>query len=101
MFLYSKWLSLPLPTRIAIAKELGIAKVGSTHVVDNRVESDGYPMRDVEAALERNEKDWDNIVARAEGREVVEVTGSPEIVSKVEVPADKPTRAKPPKKKGK
>lgn len=67
-FLYSRWLALPLSTRVKIATELGIAKTGSTHVVDNRVESDGYSINTVEAALEANESNWDEIVARAEGR---------------------------------
>lgn len=67
-FLYSKWTALPLSTRTAIAKELGIAKTGSTHVQDNVVVSDGYNINTVEAALEANEENWDEIVARAEGK---------------------------------
>lgn len=72
-FLYSRWLALPLSTRVKLATEFGIAKTGSTHVVDNRVESDGYNINTVEAALEAHENDWDEIVAKAEGRMVVKV----------------------------
>lgn len=69
-FLYSRWLALPLHIRVKIATEFGIAKTGSTHVVDNRIESDGYNIKTVEAALEAHEHDWDAIVAKAEGREM-------------------------------
>ena len=51
MFLYSSWRNLPISTRIQIAEALGIKKVGPTHVRDNVVESDGYVIGDVEAAL--------------------------------------------------
>lgn len=51
-FLYSRWLQLPLPTRHAIAKILDIPKTGQTHVQDNRIVSDGYPIEEVERALE-------------------------------------------------
>ncbi len=51
MFLYSSWRNLPISTRIQIAEALGIKKVGPTHVRDNYVESDGYVIGDVEAAL--------------------------------------------------
>lgn len=52
MFTYSIWLSLTLPERQEVARKLGIAKTGSTHVVNDRVESDGYALQAVEAALE-------------------------------------------------
>lgn len=48
MFLYSRWLALPLNTRVAIARELGITKVGPTHVFNNTIQSDGYNIKDVE-----------------------------------------------------
>ncbi len=51
MFLYHKWLELPIQTRIRIASEFGIIKKGSTHVVDNQIQSDGYSVKDVEQAL--------------------------------------------------
>lgn len=118
--MYSKWLALPLSTRQAIAKELGIAKTGSTHVVDNRIESDGYNIKTVEDALEAHEGDWDDIVARAEGRMVVPnmpfVGEVPQIPPEVKAadelgaftmeevfgkPKKKTTRAKPARRKGK
>lgn len=67
-FLYSRWLELSLATRQVIAREFGIAKSGPTHVQDNRIVSDGFDIKTVESALEAHEADWDNIVARAEGR---------------------------------
>lgn len=51
MFLYSKWLSLPINTRHKIASEFGIPKKTPTHVQDNIIISDGYNIKDVEAAL--------------------------------------------------
>ena len=51
MFSYSLWRSLELPARIKIANDLGIKKIGPTHVRDNVVESDGYVIGDVEKAL--------------------------------------------------
>lgn len=50
-FLYSKWVGLQLPTRHAIARLLNIPKTGPTHVQDNRIVADGYPLEAVEAAL--------------------------------------------------
>lgn len=50
-FLYSHWLALPLSTRAEIASKFGIAKTGPTHVFDNRIQSDGYAIQDVENAL--------------------------------------------------
>lgn len=110
-FLYSRWLALSLSTRIAIAKELGIAKNGSTHVQDNVVVSDGYNIKTVEDALEAHDKEWDDIVARAEGRTFVEVKMEelpPEIkpvaaaIEAMVEPKKKTTRAATtPRKKGK
>lgn len=51
MFLYSKWLDLPLSTRHEIAKIFGIVKKGSTEVHSNVIKSDGYGIRDIENAL--------------------------------------------------
>lgn len=82
MFLYSKWLSLDLPTRMKVAEIFGIVKRGSTHVVNDRIQSDGYNVEEVEAALTpdvlrkymmSNEKDpevlWDAFIARISGTE--------------------------------
>ena len=84
MFLYSQWLNLPLTTRATIATAFGIAKTGPTHVQDNRVVSDGYDVRTVEANLNvdslqkylaSDEPDmaklWKLLVDKTEGREVV------------------------------
>lgn len=51
IFLYSNWRRLDISTRIRIASELGIKKLGPTHVRDNIIESDGYKIEDVEEAL--------------------------------------------------
>jgi hypothetical protein len=51
MILYSQWLALPIHTRIKIADQFGILKKGSTHVVNNEVQSDGYLIKEVESAL--------------------------------------------------
>ncbi len=51
IFLYHDWMSLPLETRIKLADQFGIKKTSPTHVFDNRIESDGYSIRDVEKAL--------------------------------------------------
>lgn len=42
---------MPLWVRAEIASKFGIAKVGPTHVVNDRIESDGYRIEDVEHAL--------------------------------------------------
>lgn len=51
MFSYSKWLELPITTRIAIATKFGIAKVGPTHVVNDKVVQDGYDLRTLESVF--------------------------------------------------
>jgi len=51
MFLYSKWLGLPLVKRAEIATKFGIAKVRSTHVSNDQVVDDGYNVKDIESAL--------------------------------------------------
>jgi hypothetical protein len=81
MFLYSHWLSTPLATRNKIAKQFGIIKRGHTEVVDNFVKSDGYQIKEVEAALnfdalraylETEEKEpqilWNMLIDKVEGR---------------------------------
>jgi len=42
---------LPITTRVLLAKQFGIAKVGSTHVVNNVVEQDGYKFQEVESTI--------------------------------------------------
>lgn len=42
---------MPINTRIAIAKQFGILKKGSTEVVDNQIKSDGYNIKEIEEAL--------------------------------------------------
>ena len=85
---FSNWLALPLSTRQKIATEFNIAKRGSTHVVDNKIQSDGYLVHEVENALTvealqlylgmMDEKDmnvlWERLVARIEGKEAPVVT---------------------------
>lgn len=96
MLLYSKWISLPIQTRIKIAADFGIIKKGSIHVVDNHIQNDGYLIKDVEDALNtkaiqkytgnENQTDlsilWDCLVAKAEGKESFE-TLTPPIVDDV------------------
>lgn len=48
MFLYSKWLALPLSKRAELAARFGIAKVRPTHVFNNEIADDGYNVKDVE-----------------------------------------------------
>lgn len=51
MFLYSNWMQLPINTRHTIAMIFKIPKKGSTHVVDNEIQSDGYAIKDIEHSL--------------------------------------------------
>lgn len=84
MFLFSKWLQLPLTTRALIAAQFGIIKRGSTEVFNNEVVKDGYVLGEIEAALNidaiqkyvvSDNTDmailWDMMVAKAEGKEYV------------------------------
>lgn len=84
MFSYSLWRQTPINTRIEIARVFGIAKIGSTHVVNNVVESDGYKVEDVDRALNvesiqnyTNSKEtdpnvlWELLVAKASGSELI------------------------------
>lgn len=88
VFLFSRWQSLPLHVRVLIAKEFGVAKVGPTHVFDNRILSDGYRTEEVEAALNPDalrkfvgsDSDdlmelWDLMVAKVTGEPAPEVNG--------------------------
>ncbi len=92
--LYSQWLQLPISTRHAIAQAFHINKKNPTHVVDNQVRDDGYPIGDVETALTMSAMQeyagtastsidlvWAAVVAKAEGREVtISQTVVPEAV---------------------
>ena len=51
MILYSKWLDLPITTRIKIAEQFGIVKRGSTEVFNNTIKSDGFLIKEIETAL--------------------------------------------------
>lgn len=86
LFLYSKWLGLPINTRIKIAGQFGIQKRGSTEVVDNQIKSDGYVVKEIEEALnidaiqtylEVTETDmmtlWLWLIDKIEGRELTQV----------------------------
>jgi len=84
MFLYSQWANLPLETRNKIAGEFGIIRKGSVEVFANTIKSDGYLIKDVEAALTLNklqnylgtsETDhtvlWNYLVDKMDGKNVV------------------------------
>lgn len=115
--LYSQWLQLPIGTRHTIAYAFKINKKNPTHVIDNEVRDDGYPIGDVERALTMdamreyvgtasNSIDlvWSALVAKAEGRDfVVSQTVAPESMvipeTKVETsPAHVDTKSKSPAK---
>lgn len=51
---YSKWMAIPLGTRVKIAQEFGIAKNRSTSVINNVVVDDGYVITDVENSMNVN-----------------------------------------------
>ncbi len=94
ILLYSNWLALPINTRHVLAQAFHIVKKNPTHVVDNLVRDDGYPIGDVERALSLDamkeyagtdsnsiELLWAAVVAKAEGRELsVSQTVVPEAV---------------------
>lgn len=97
MFLYSKWLGLPINTRHKIAAQFGIKKRGSTEVFDNQIKSDGYVVKEIEEALnidaiqkylEVSETDmmvlWDKLVAKIEGK-LPDIIQPPVQIPKLEV----------------
>lgn len=49
--MYGNWLRLSVSTRHTLAHAFGIKKTNPTHVVDNVVKDDGYPISDVENKL--------------------------------------------------
>ncbi len=106
-FLYSHWVALPLPTRVAIAAKFGIAKTGSTHVVGDRIQDDGFKIQDVENALNIDKiqeflgvenTDMNTLftllVAKIEGKEELP---APEVVAELNAAAKK--NAETPKRK--
>lgn len=118
MLLYSLWLKTPLSTRVEIGKALGISKIGTTHVHDNRVVSDGFKVEDVENALtvERLQEYlhvkatdinilYETLVARLEGREIVQnvpipqTPDEPSITSVPDIPSATAPETVTPKKK--
>lgn len=52
-FSYSKWLELPLTTRVKLAGVFGVAKTGATEVFSNSVVKDGYAIKDLEEKMTR------------------------------------------------
>lgn len=86
MISFSVWHSLPLASRVKICNTFGVSKIGPTHVVNDRIESDGYRFQDIEAALtisslqaftNSKEKDfnmlWNLMAEKLEGREPAEL----------------------------
>jgi hypothetical protein len=51
--MYSVWLSTAINTRHKIAAIFKIPKTGATHVVDNRIDNDGYNVKDIEEKLNK------------------------------------------------
>lgn len=100
MFYYGSWLKLPISTRVILAKHFGIAKIGSIHVQDNVIVSDGYKVHDVESALNPGaiatyvgataggdfDLLWKMMVDKAEGR--TNVTGTQAPTAFTTVPTD-------------
>lgn len=114
LFLYSRWTSLSLPTRIKIASQFNIQKKGPTEVFDNQIKSDGYLIKDVEEALNidaiqayigTQETDmmtlWLWLIDKVEGRELTQVnidtTSSPPQTAPQG--GEKPKRGRKPKAK--
>lgn len=90
MFLYSKWLSLPLQTRHAIARQFNIVKRGSTEVFNNEVKHDGYVISEVEGTLNIDAlqkylsvdetdmaKLFEWMVAKIEGKDIMGLVSEP------------------------
>lgn len=88
MIFYSKWLGLPLSTRVLLAEKFGIPRKGFVEVFSNTIKSDGYFIQDIEAALtvtklqealETNEADiaklFDDAILLVQGNYVKTKTG--------------------------
>lgn len=90
--LYSRWHELPLHVRALLGAEFGFTKTGPTHVVNNRVEQDGFNLHEVEACLTKERIEayvhtssddlhelWDLMIAKVTGAdrlvEIVEAGG--------------------------
>lgn len=102
MFLFSHWLELNINTRHKIAAQFDIIKRGSTEVVENTIKSDGYNIKEIEAALnvdaiqtylDTQEADmtklWVGLVNKIEGREYVDDVQPPVQEPKIEVKKNK------------
>lgn len=94
MILYSQWTDLPINIRHKIANVFGITKKGSTHVVDNEIQSDGYSIKDIEKGLSVEvlqkyldttetslQKLWDELIYRATNPTEVRVLVSDFVVT--------------------
>ena len=111
MLFYSQWCRLPLYVRAEIARLLGIAKTGPTHVANDQIVSDGYKIEDVEAAITNialmqsvtgttyDDRDvlFDLVLARAEGREIPKQVEEKKVIE--EVKPDPKKRGRKPKAK--
>ncbi len=51
IFLYGLWTRLPIESRNILAGIFGIKKTGATHVVADKIQSDGYSIDDIEASI--------------------------------------------------
>ena len=84
--LYGNWLKLPITTRIKLAEIFNIPKIGSTHVSNNTIQSDGYSVATIEENLsipsiqkylDTTEADylklWSMLIDRVEGRMIEQV----------------------------
>lgn len=54
VFMYSRWMALPLSTKAKLATQFGIPKNGAIEVYANTIKSDGYLVHDIENALTLN-----------------------------------------------
>lgn len=99
VFLYSRWMALPLTTKALLAKEFGFAKTGPTHVADNRVVADGYKVDDVENAMDIEairryvgesiadyDALWQAMIDKVEGRTPITVARVIEVKMTAEAP---------------
>jgi len=51
MFSYLTWAEYPINNRIKLANHYGVVKKSSTHVMGNKIVSDGYDMKEIEQML--------------------------------------------------
>lgn len=102
MFLFAQWLRLPINVRHKIASEFGIIKRGSTHVVDNKIQSDGFLVEEVEGALTKDalklylgmmqENDmtvlWEAFIARMKDENALQVRTPTPLISGILPPEE-------------